>query len=78
VAKEFSVLIASASNVGPVTEGPWKDWKYIGCSLVAGPDGKEKLMGPYGENAEEILYLTIDPVARPVRGTGWYGYKGME
>jgi predicted amidohydrolase len=75
VAKEFSVWIASASNVGPVTEGPWKNWKCIGCSLIVGPDGKEKLMGPYGEHAEKILYYDIDPTPRPTRGTGWYGYK---
>jgi predicted amidohydrolase len=76
VAKEFSVWIASASNVGPVTEGPWKNWKCIGCSLIVGPDGIEKLMGPYGEHAEKILYYTITPLPRPTRGTGWYEYKG--
>jgi predicted amidohydrolase len=74
VAKEFSVWIASASNVGPVTEGPWKNWKCIGCSLIIGPDGKEKLMGPYGEHAEKILYYNINPVARPARGTDWSNY----
>jgi predicted amidohydrolase len=72
VAKEFSVWIASASNVGPVTEGPWKYWKCIGCSLIIGPDGKEKLIGPYGENAEKIMFYSINPVSRPARGTGWY------
>lgn len=71
VADEFSVWIASASNVGPVTEGPWKNWKCIGCSMLVGPDGKEKLMGPYGEIAEKIIYYNIKPVNRPARGTGW-------
>jgi predicted amidohydrolase len=75
VAKEFSVWIASASNVGPVTEGPWKNWNCIGCSLVIGPDGKPKLKGPYGEKAEKILYTKITPVARPARGTKWSSYK---
>ena len=78
VAKEFSVWIASASNVGPVIAGPWKNWKCIGCSMIVGPDGKEKLMGPYGEKAEQILYYTINPTPRPARGTGWYEYKGKE
>ena len=32
VAREFSLWIASASNVGTVSEGPWKNWKCIGCS----------------------------------------------
>lgn len=71
VAKEFSVWIASASNVGPVTEGPWKNWNCIGCSMVVAPDGVEALMGPYGKDAEKILYCNINPLRRPARGTGW-------
>lgn len=71
VAKEFEVWIASASNVGPVTEGPWKNWNCIGCSLVIAPDGVELLMGPYGKTAEKILYCNINPIKRPARGTGW-------
>ncbi len=72
VSKEFSVTIASASNVGPVTEGPWKNWKCIGCSLIIGPDGNEELMGPYGDKTEKIMFYNIKPVPRPARGTGWY------
>jgi len=71
VAREFSVWIASASNVGPVTEGLWKNWNCIGCSLIIGPDGKEELMGPYGAHAEKIMYYDIKPLPRPARGTGW-------
>ncbi len=71
VAGEFKVWIASASNVGPVTMGPWKGWNCIGCSLVVDADGHEVLMGPYGKEAETILYCNITPVARPARGTGW-------
>ena len=74
VAREFSVWIASASNVGPVTEGPWKNWYCIGNSMIVDPQGDVKLTGPYGESAEKILYYTVDPVPRPARGTGWYGY----
>jgi len=75
VALEFSVWIVGASNVGPITEGPWKNWKSIGCSLLVGPDGKEKLRGPYGENAEKILYYTIKPTPRPARGANWMKFK---
>ena len=75
IAHEFAVWIASASNVGPVTEGPWKSYNGIGCSLIVGPDGKEKLMGPYGKNAEIILYYSINPTPRPARGTGWNKFK---
>ena len=75
VSKEFSVWIASASNVGPVTEGPWKNWKCIGCSLIIDSDGNEVLMGPYGEHAEKIMFYNIKPVPRPARGTKWYNFK---
>jgi predicted amidohydrolase len=78
VCQEFSVWIASASNVGPVTEGPWKNWKCIGCSLIVGPDGEQKIMGPYGEKAETILLYDIKPIPRPARGTGWYNYKPVK
>jgi predicted amidohydrolase len=71
VAKEFSVWIAGCSNVGPVTEGPWKNWKTIGCSLVIDAGGKEIIQGPYGDKAETIIYVDIKPVRRTVRGSGW-------
>lgn len=75
VAREYSVWIAAVSNVGPVTEGPWKGWKCIGCSMVVGPDGQERITGPFGENAEKILYCLVNPLPRPARGTQWYNYK---
>lgn len=71
VAKEFSMWIAGASNVGGITGGPWAGRNCIGCSLVIGPDGREVVQGPYGEDAETILYVDIEPVARPARGCGW-------
>ncbi len=75
VAREFSMWIASASNVGPITDGPWKGRKCIGCSLVIDANGYEIVQGPYGESAETILYVDIDPVARPARGDGWSSLK---
>jgi predicted amidohydrolase len=71
VAREFSVWIASVSNVGWLTAGPWQGRQCIGCSLVIGPDGREVLQGPYGPAAETILYVDIEPVKRPARGLGW-------
>jgi len=62
VAKEFSVWIAGCSNVGLMTGGPWKGWKGIGCSLVVDAEGNEQLKGPYGDDAETILYIEIAPV----------------
>ena len=57
VAKEFGVWIASASNVGPVTEGPWKNWNCIGCSLVVAPDGVEATDGALWKNCREDYLL---------------------
>lgn len=71
VAEEFSVWIAGASNVGPIAAGPWKGKKCIGCSLVIDAEGKVAGEGPYGVDAETILYVDVDPVERPARGDGW-------
>ena len=71
VAKEFSTAIFSVSNVGPITDGPWKGRKCIGCSLAVASSGKEMLQGPYGIDAECVLYVDVEPVQRPARGTAW-------
>ena len=59
VAREFGLWIAGVSNVGWITDGPWKGRKCIGSSLLIDPQGKPVLRGPYGENAEAILYSEI-------------------
>ncbi len=74
VAEEFSVWMLGVSNVGPIDAGPWAGRKCIGCSLVIGPDGEEILQGPYGEEAETVLYVDIEPRERPARGGGWNEY----
>lgn len=74
VAKDFRIWIASTSNVGWMTGGPWKGWKGIGCSMVIGPDGEEVLNAPYGEDADTILYVDIKPEPRPGQGTTWHQY----
>jgi len=71
VARDFHLWIAGVSNVGWLDDGPWKGRKCIGCSLVVGPDGRKRLMGPYGADAEAILYVNIDLVPRPSRGDAW-------
>jgi predicted amidohydrolase len=78
-AKDFSMWILAVSNVGYITAGPWEGRNCIGCSLVVGPDGREVLQGPYGVEAETILYVDVAPVPRPARGCGWteqWGVKG--
>jgi len=59
VCADYGIWIAGVSNVGPVSAGPWEGRKCIGCSLLVGPDGKQALMGPFGETAEAILYHEI-------------------
>jgi predicted amidohydrolase len=74
VARDFRVWIASCSNVGWMTGGPWKGSKVIGCSMVIGPGGMEVLNAPYGEHADTIIYVDIQPEARPGQGTTWHNY----
>jgi len=71
VAREFAVWIAGASNVGRIPAGPWAGRNCIGCSLLVAPGGEEVLQGPYGADAETILYADITPRERPARGCGW-------
>lgn len=71
VARDFKMWIAGASNVGQIGAGAWKGWNCIGCSLLVGPDGKPALQGPYGAQAEAILYLDVQPQPRPARGAEW-------
>lgn len=76
VARDFSLWIAGVSNVGWVTGGPWEGRKCIGCSLVIDPSGTEVLQGPYGADAEALLYVDVEPQARPARGCGWVEHWG--
>ena len=70
-AKEFACPIFGVSNVGLITAGPWQGRHCIGCSLAIDADGEEILQGPYGVDAECILYVDVKPRSRPARGTGW-------
>jgi len=78
VAKDFAVWIASSSNVGKMTAGPWKDWNGIGCSMVVNHNGELVTKGPYGAEADTIIYVDIEPVPRPAQGTNWPGYWNRE
>jgi predicted amidohydrolase len=76
VAKEHGVWMVGVSNVGPVAEGPWAGRKCIGCSLVVGPDGRTVAQGPYGEDAEAVLFVDVVPRVRKTRGSGWVNSSG--
>ncbi|MBN2583277.1 MAG: carbon-nitrogen hydrolase family protein [Planctomycetes bacterium] len=71
VAGDFSLWVLAASNVGVLRDGPWGGRPCIGCSMVFGPDGHQVLQGPYGPDAETILYVDVTPTPRPARGHGW-------
>ncbi|HXK59298.1 MAG TPA: carbon-nitrogen hydrolase family protein [Acidobacteriota bacterium] len=74
VGREFAMWIAGVSNVGKMVAGPWKGWNCIGCSLVVDARGNEVLQGPYGAEADRILYVEVETVPRPARGTDWHKY----
>lgn len=71
VARDFDLWIAGVSNVGWLTDGPWAGRRCIGCSLLVGPGGGRVLMGPYGHDADTILYADVALKPRPARGEGW-------
>jgi predicted amidohydrolase len=82
LAKLYKITVVGVSNVGWMTEGPWKGKKCIGCSLAVGPDGKIIARGSYGEDAEELVIVPINLMNREARGTSLIslihkrGYKG--
>ena len=82
LARLYDITVASASNVGPITAGPWQGRKCIGCSLAVGPGGKVLVQGPYGEDAEALLIVETEVLPPVAWGTGFEaelrrrGYEG--
>jgi predicted amidohydrolase len=64
----YDVTVIGVSNVGWITDGPWSGRKCIGCSLAVGPGGRVLARGPYGEAAEAIITVEVEP--RPPVGRG--------
>jgi hypothetical protein len=69
LAKLYDMTIVGVSNVGWINEGTWKGRKCIGCSLAVGPQGQVLAEGPYGETAECLMTVQIEPLQRRARGT---------
>lgn len=61
VARDFHLWIAGVSNVGRIGNGAWRGHGCIGCSLVVDPSGSPVVEGPYGVDAEVVLYVDITP-----------------
>ena len=68
LARLDDVTVIGVSNMGWLTSGPWKGQKVIGCSLAMGPGGTALARGPYGERAEAMVVVEVDP--RPPIGRG--------
>ncbi len=69
LAELYEMPVVGASNVGWITDGPWKGRKCIGCSLAVGGRGQILAQAPYGENAEILTVVEIELTARRVTGT---------
>jgi predicted amidohydrolase len=82
LARLYEIPVVGASNVGWITDGPWKGRKCIGCSMAIGPDGETLAQAPYGETAEALIAVEIELMRREVTGTliagmlNRRGYKG--
>jgi predicted amidohydrolase len=65
----YDLPVIAVSNVGWLTDGPWKGRKAIGCSLATDRRGEILAQGPYGESAEALIVVDV-PLRQPgIRGT---------
>ncbi len=69
LARLDDVTVIGVSNTGWPTSGPWKGQKVIGRSLAVGPGGAVLARGPYGENAEALVAVEVEPRTPIGRGT---------
>ncbi len=69
LARLYDITVVGVSNVGWITAGPWQGRKCIGCSLAVGPGGDIIAQGPYGEDAEALIELSVSIVEPQARGT---------
>ena len=69
LARLYGISVVGVSNVGWITDGPWKGRKCIGCSMAVGPSGETLARAPYGETAEALIAVQIEPLRREVTGT---------
>jgi predicted amidohydrolase len=69
LARLYDLTVLGVSNVGRLTAGPWAGRKVIGCSLAVGPGGPVLAQGPYGEHAEALVVVAVEPRSPIGRGT---------
>jgi hypothetical protein len=65
----YELPVIAVSNVGWLTDGPWRGRKAIGCSLTTDGRGEALAVGPYGESAEALIVVDVEPREIRARGT---------
>ncbi|RLI04753.1 carbon-nitrogen hydrolase family protein [Candidatus Bathyarchaeota archaeon] len=70
----YEISIVGVSNVGWITDGPWKGRKVIGCSLAVDPKGEVLAKGPYGSDAEALIIVNLQAQPREIKGTDYAAY----
>ena len=65
----YDLPVIAVSNVGWLTDGPWKGRKSIGCSLATDHRGQILAEGPYGEAAEALIVVDMILRQSSLRGT---------
>ena len=65
----YDLPVIGVSNVGWLTDGPWKGRKAIGCSLATDHRGEILAHGPYGEAAEALIVVDVEPRQPRAAGT---------
>ena len=57
----YDLPVIGVSNVGWLTDGPWKGRRAIGCSLATNHRGEILAEGPFGEAAKAVLVVEVEP-----------------
>ena len=61
LSKTFGIPIIGVSNVGYVKDGSWQGWNAIGNSIAYDRSGNLLTVLPYGDDAECVRVLDIEP-----------------
>lgn len=69
LARLYDLTVLGASNIGPITSGPWQGRKAIGCSLAIAPGGTILAHGPYA--TEALITVDLAPSPPIARGTAF-------
>ena len=65
----YDLPVIGVSNVGWLTDGPWKGRKAVGRSLATNCRGEIVAEGPYGESAEALIVVDVELRQPLVTGT---------